>query len=143
MSQPNFIGHWKLNHEQSKLQIPPPTSSMFEIEHSEPKFRLTRTLVYGEQSNTITLDLTIDGEEHKHEIGDVNARIRLYWDGDILVGDMQVAAKDDEATNVVRYSLENGGQTLVAHERFRSSKQSYDNVWVLNKYSPDTNRGRP
>jgi hypothetical protein len=53
---------------------------------------------------------------------------------------MQVTAQDDEATNVVRYSLENGGETLVAHESFLSSKQSYDNVWVLNKYSPYKNR---
>jgi len=109
MSQPNFTGSWKLNREKSKLQIPQPTSSIFEIEHSEPKFCLTRTLVYGEQSNTITLDLTIDGEEHLHEIGGITARIRLHWDGDTLVGHMQVAAKDDEGTNVVRYSLENGG----------------------------------
>jgi hypothetical protein len=133
MSKPNFTGHWNLNREKSKLQIPPPTSSLFDIEHSDPKFRLQRTLVFGEQSNTITLDLTIDGQEHVHEIGGAKARIRLSWDGDTLVGDMKVAANDDEGTNVVSYSLENGGQTLVANESFRSSKQSYDNIWVLDK----------
>ncbi len=133
MSQPNFTGHWTLNQQKSKLQIPPPTSSMFDIDHSDLKFRLQRTLVFGEQSNTITLDLIIDGQEHVHEIAGVKARIRLYWDEDTLVGDMKVAAADDEGTNVVPYSLDNEGETLVANERFRSTKQNYDNVWVLDK----------
>jgi hypothetical protein len=131
MSKPNFTGNWKLNRQRSKLQIASPTASLFEIEHSEPKFRLKRTLIYSDQSNSITLDLTIDGSEHSHEIGEVRAGIRMYWDGDALVGDMKVKTKDDEATNVVRYSLENDGQSLVALESWRLSSLSYDNVWVL------------
>jgi hypothetical protein len=122
-----------LNQQQSKLQIASPTSSIFEIEQSEPGFRLKRTLVYGDQSNSITLDLIIDGKEHSHEIGEVTPGIRMFWDGDTLVGDMKVKTQDGEATNVVRYSLENDGQNLVALERWRSSKLNCDNVCVLER----------
>ncbi len=132
-AKPNFTGKWKLNLEKSKLQIPPPTSSMFEIDHREPKFRLTRTHVYGDKSDTITMDLSTDGAEYPQAFGALRARTRLYWEGSTLVLDMKVRIKDDEGTNVARYSLENAGQTFVAAERWRSSKHSHDNTWVFDR----------
>ncbi len=103
MSQPNFTGNWTLNPEQSKLQIASPTASRFEIDHSESRFRLKRTLVYGDQSNSITLDLTIDGTEHSHAIGQVTAGIRVYWDG--FAGERWTEASCAGALAVVQTKL--------------------------------------
>jgi len=133
MSQPNFTGSWTHNPERSKLEIPMPTYSLFQFEHEGPKLRLTRTLKFGDQGNTITLDLAIDGEEHLHKLLGVDANVRMYWDGDTLVGDMKVIGPEGDATNVVRYWLENEGQTLVALECFHSARQDYENTWVLDR----------
>jgi len=132
-AKPDFSGKWKLNLAASKLQIPPPTSSRFEIEHREPKFRLTRTHVYGDRADTITVELTTDGRKTEQVFGERRASIRAHWEGSVLVAEMHVRTKDDEGTNVVRYSLANAGKTLVAVERWRSSKGRYDNTWVLDR----------
>jgi len=133
MSKPNFTGSWTHNPERSKLEIPMPTYSLFHFEHEGPTLRLTRTLTFGDKGNTITLDLVIDGEEHLHQVAGVNANIRMYWDGDTLVGDMKVSGPDGDATNVVRYWLEDDGLRLVALERFNSPQQNYENTWVLDR----------
>jgi hypothetical protein len=132
-AKPDFSGRWKLNLAASKLEIPPPTSSRFEIEHREPKFRLTRTHVYGERSDTVTVELTTDGMKTEQVFGDRRATICAHWEGSVLVAEMHVRTKDDEGTNVVRYSLANSGKQLVAVERWRSAKGRYHNTWVLDR----------
>jgi hypothetical protein len=132
-AKPNFTGHWKLNLEKSQLQVPRPTSSLFEIEHCEPNFHLTRTHVYRTDSNTISMDLTTDGIEYPQKFGELRALTRLYWKGSVLVLDMKVSIHGDQGTNVDYYSLRDGGRTFVAVERWRSSKQRHDNVWVFDR----------
>ncbi len=59
---------------------------------------------------------------------------RLYWDGDVLVYDVRMIRKNGrEATDVVRYSLHDGGRTFVAEEKFRGPVVQYDNFWVARK----------
>ena len=129
----NFSGRWTLNPEKSKLQIPKPTSTRFAIEHREPAFRLTRTHVYGEKSDTLTLELKADGMERAHDAGGSSALIRLYWEGSSLVAEMKVARDGEQALNLVRYSLADEGRTFVGVERFRSAKVNYDNLWVFDR----------
>jgi len=129
----NFSGKWRFNPEKSALEIPAPESAYFEIEHREPDFRLTRTLVYGGQADTLTVELKTDGSESVQQFRDIEARMRLHWDGAELVFDSAVRTPDDEGTNVVRYSLHDEGQTLAAVERVRSPKLQHDNTWVFDR----------
>jgi hypothetical protein len=62
MTKPDFTGTWKLNHGKSSLQIPAPESTIFVIEHSEPHFHLERTHVFGGNSDTLSIDLTMLAE---------------------------------------------------------------------------------
>src|SRR6266849_54678 len=77
---------------------------------SKPKFRLTRTHVYGEKKDTWSIDPTTDGKEHYQKDGDFETRSRLYWEGSSLIL-MKLRNKAEEGTNVVRYSLTDGGRT--------------------------------
>jgi len=129
----NFTGKWRFNTEKSTLQIPVPESACFEIEHREPDFRLTRTLVYAGQADTLTVELKTDGAESVQQFGDIQARIRLQWDGPDLVFDSAVRTPNDEGTNVVRYSLRDNGRTFVAVECVRSTKHQHDNTWVFDR----------
>jgi len=131
--KPNFSGNWKLNLSASKLEIPPPTSSRFEIDHREPRIRLTRTHVWGDRTDTITVEFTTDGTKTQQVLGESRVRIRAHWEGSVLVAEMAVRTKDDQGTNVVRYSLDDARNRLVAVERWRSKKMRYDNTWVLDR----------
>ena len=131
--RPDFTGKWRFSADKSRLQIPPPDSAHFEIEHREPEFRLTRTMVYAGQPNTLTIELTTDGRESVKQLGVLEARIRLSWDGPELLFDSVVRTPDDEGTNVVRYSLRDNGNTFVAWERVRWAKHQHDNHWVFDR----------
>ena len=45
----------------------------------------------------------------------------------------RIVGEDGEATNLVRYRLEDDGAVLVAEERFQGPGKGYQNTWVLRK----------
>jgi hypothetical protein len=131
--RPNFTGTWVLALIRSALQIAPPTATTFRIVHQEPQFDLSRTHVYGETSDTWSIALTTDGTEHRQKNGDLNVRARLSWVGSSLEANLKFNRKGEEGNVVVRYTVSDGGRTLTAVERLRSSAQSYDNTWVFER----------
>jgi hypothetical protein len=131
--KPDFSGVWKFNPEKSKLQIPPPSSSTFRVDHREPEFHLSRTHVYDGKPDIWGIDLTTDGKEVIQQEGEQTLRARLYWEGNQLVFDSKIVFKDREASNIVRYQLSEEGETFTAYESFRGPRHKYDNVWVFDK----------
>lgn len=136
--KPNFTGVWTMNKQKSKLQIKVKLENLekaeFTIDHKEPNFHFSRIFVVrGLGSNTFSYELTTDGKEVVKQEGEETRYSRIYWDNDVLVYDVRIVTKKGEATNKVRYSLIDGGKTFVAEEQFRSPKQSYDNLWVLER----------
>ncbi len=133
MVKPDFSGTWKFNSKKSVLQIPLPDATEFVIDHREPVFRLSRTLVVRGVSNTLELTLTTDGKETEGEQGELHFRSRLFWDRETLVFESRVERNAETGLNVVRYRLNAAGDSLVAEERLRSKGLNYDNTWVLDK----------
>ncbi len=135
--KPDLSGVWTLSLEKSRLQAGARIESgTFTIEHKEPEFRFHRVFRVGGQEDAVSYDLTTDGREKVEEEPGMTTTSRMYWDGDVLVLDQKVVLKDGrQATNVVRYSLRNGGRTLVAEESFRGPFRKYDNLWVADKKS--------
>ena len=133
MNKPNFSGTWKFNPEKSQLQIPPPDFSTFLFRHDEPDFFLTRTLVMAGVEDTFSIHLRTDGKtvETQHRGMDIKAQLR--WEENTLIFDSVILRDDDEATNVVRYRLEDDGKTFIAEEKFTSAEINYKNIWVLEK----------
>jgi hypothetical protein len=132
----NFTGTWIFNPHTSSLEIPPPSASTFHIKHDEPNFHLSRTHVFNGKSDTWEIDLVTDG---KHEVIERNshytARTRIYWEGRSLVLDMKMETKNGEsASNLVKYSLADDGNTLIALERYSTEKHL--NKWVFDKKVP-------
>ena len=133
MEKPNFTGTWKFNPGKSSLQIPAPDSTIFVVKHRESVFRLTRTHVVGDKSDTFTLDLTTDGKEVDVVQGDLHIRARASWEGETLVFDSRVIRGEEEGNNIVRYKLADTLDSFVAEEQFRSKSLNYDNLWVLER----------
>lgn len=131
--KPNFTGTWKVNLQKSKLQIPPPESTVFLVEHDEPRLKITRTHVFSGKSDTFTILLTTDGHETVLKDAQRTIYSRAYWEGNVLVFDSRIVTEAGEATNVVRYRMAKDGQSFTARERLRSPKLNYDNVWVMER----------
>ncbi len=141
MGRPDISGTWRFNPARSALQIKAPDASRFVIEHREPLLRLSRTHTAGGKSDTFTLDLTTDGKEVIFSHAGMRVRARAFWEGEILVFDSVLMRGEEEASNVVRYSVSEDGRSLTAEERLRSRETSYDNVWVLER--DETSEGAP
>ena len=133
MAKPNFTGTWKFNSGKSVLQMPSPESAIFVIEHNEPHFRLERMLVFDGKSDTFSVALTTDKKPITVNIGGFEAQSRLYWEDDSLVFDSRFVHEGEEASNIVRYKLEDEGQTLIADEQLRSTQHKHDNMWMFDK----------
>jgi len=131
--KPNLTGNWKFNPAKSKLQIPPPDSGVFRIDHREPVFQVSRTFMYSGKPDELSFSRTADGKEFVEKGKDRTTSGRLYWEGSILVLDEVIALKDRKATNVVRYEISPDGKTLTARESFRGPILKYDNIWVFDK----------
>ena len=136
--KPNLSGTWIFNPTKSSLQIPPPTSQMFVIQHHDPHFHLTRTLVLDGKSNTWSIDILTDGKQEVVEhMGNNTISTRAFWTGSSLVIDMTISyPSGDKASNLVKYSLENNGKTFIALEYFNSSSGEHVNKWVCDKENP-------
>jgi len=133
--KPDFSGDWIFSAEKSKLQTQMKLdSATFTIDHKEPEFRFSRVFMVGGKEDAFSYSLTTDGKEKVEEQPDRTLHCRLYWDGDVLVFDVRIVLKNGrEATNVVRYNLQDGGRTFVAEEKFRGPVLKYDNLWVADR----------
>lgn len=135
LDKPDFSGQWLFNAEKSRLQVRVKLErATFTIEHKEPYFKLSRLFIIEGHENALSWALTTDGKEEVTEEDGRTVHSRLYWDGDALVFDVRYVLKDGrEATNVVRYTLQDGGKMFVAEEKFRGPVRKYDNLWVADR----------
>jgi len=133
--KPDLSGTWVLSLAQCQLQFPPKLDSgTITIEHRDPAFRFSRTFVVGGKEDSVSYELTTDGREKVVKEPGRTTTSRMSWEGDVLVLDERIVlANGREATNVVRYSLRDGGRTLVAEEKFRAPFHKHDNLWVAER----------
>jgi hypothetical protein len=94
---------------------------------------LERTHIFGGKSDTFSVALTTDGELIAINHGGFEIHSRLYWEGDSLVFDCEFVHEGEQATNIVRYRLEDAGQTFIAEEQLLSTQHKHDNMWVFDK----------
>lgn len=134
MAKPNFTGTWKFNANESSLQIPAPESTTFVVDHREPRFHLTRTHVFGGNSDVFSIDLMTNGEAVVHSHAGFEIHASLHWEGETLLFDSKLEREGEQATNVVRYNVSDDGQRFIAMEQFCSKEYSYENKWVFDKH---------
>jgi hypothetical protein len=130
---PDFSGTWKFNAARSALEVPAPSAATLVIQHREPEVALTRTLVAGGRTTTYSIYLTTDGKPFTRRDGDHMRRSRLYWRRKALVFDTEGAGPEGKTLHIVRYSLADGGRTLIGAEQFRGPGKSHRNRWVFEK----------
>ena len=132
-ARPDFSGTWRFDPAKSGLEMNAPTSSLFVIEHQDPRFKLTRTHTWGERSDTLSFESTTDGEERYKEDRGYESWTRMYWMGHELVLDMKLAHRGEKGTNVVHYKLADEGDTFIAAEWYHMPGEQHHNYWVFER----------
>jgi len=133
MNEPDFSGEWLFSPAESMLQIDRPDSVSFRIVHRKKSFHLERTLTFGPLSDTFSIHLTAGAGVKRIRRGDAVLYPELRQNGDRFVFFTRIIHGGNETTNIVEYHLEAEGKLLIAEERFRSSTQSYDNIWAFRR----------
>jgi len=132
-SRPDFSGTWVLDLSRSTLEIPPPDSSIFVIDHHEPILTAQRTHVLGGVVNTVSTRFSTDSVLAPLQLGGMEIPTREYWDQQTLGLDQAWFQGDVPVTNLVRYTLEDGGQALIADEYMSAGRESHHNVWTFRR----------
>ena len=133
MEKPDFSGVWKFNLARSVLQISPPDSTTFVINHREPRFRLERTHTFAGVSDLFTIELLTDGNSVELTHAGMTIRARLTWESEELIFSSELSRRNVRGTNIVRYRLTENGRSFVALERLNFEGQSHENVWVFER----------
>ncbi len=124
-SHPNFTGIWKLDAGRSKVTSKAPDSVTLYIHQNDPDFHLRRTEVQHGKSSAWSVHGRTDGKMLESKSREGVKRTHMYWQGSQLVLEWQTDGKGGEMQKTVRYTLSDGGKTLIAHED--------DNQWVFSK----------
>lgn len=123
--RPNFTGVWKLDPHRSTLNRQPPDSAVLYIHQNDPDFHLRFTETQHGKSSAWSAHGRTDGKTLDFKSRDGRKSTHMYWQGSQLVLEWLTKDKRGENRKVVRYSLSDGGKTLVASEN--------DNKWVFYK----------
>ncbi|HNX49461.1 MAG TPA: hypothetical protein PLS53_03205 [Thermoanaerobaculaceae bacterium] len=131
--KPDLSGKWVLNLGKSTLATPGIEAGTVRITHQEPRFHFARTFQTRDGRDNLTFDATTDGAERTTRSDGMTTRSRLHWEGQELVLDETTQVGSRTATNVVHYSLSDGGKVLIARESFRGPRLQYDNTWMFDR----------
>ena len=134
-AKPDFTGVWVLNTARSKLSIPDaPVTSTFIFIHRDPKWHMERTHFFRDRKpNTIAFDRVIGGAAVTTTDGDDVTTSQMFWDGNTVVLDEQMAEGNEHGSNHVTYSLSADANTLIALEIEVFPDAKFTNQWVFDR----------
>jgi hypothetical protein len=132
-SKPDLSGTWVLDLSRSTLDIVPPDSTIFVIDHSEPFLTAKRTHILDGVVNVVDTRFTTDSALTAVEVSGLEIPTRVHWDGDVLILEQEWSRGGVLITNLVRYTLEDEGRTLVADEYMQAGPDGHHNVWVFRR----------
>jgi hypothetical protein len=127
-TRPNFSGSWKLNVARSDIQEPRLKGAVFKIQHQEPEFIISRTLLYSGEQQHMKFNLRTDGSPLVVPYGEEKLMLRVRWDdGSLLCSIRDALARDNADT--VKYTLSPNGKVLTVQESGTRQRR----VWVFER----------
>ena len=128
-TRPDFSGSWKLNVGKSDIQEVDLRGALFEINHHDPDFVISRKLVYATETNHLSFAVKTDGNAVVVPYGDERLKVAIRWAGGSLLCSVRDVDDSEADADRVRYSLSPDGKTLVVTEHGVSKPR----VWVFEK----------
>jgi hypothetical protein len=125
---PNYSGTWVLNNEKSKIQSRPDgmTSSIFIIKQKGNDFSLTIHHIFGNQQDTIVIDMLSDGKTRK---------VLSVLDGKLEQGkdDLHITLWKKDFLDKVTYKFGKDKNEFIADEVLVSDSDNHHNIWVFDR----------
>ena len=132
-----FAGTWKLNLKRSTLQTAhPPEASTAWIAFDGKTWSYKRTHTYAARKpETWSIQLQVGSPTaHIEKDGSLTFASKIARDGDALVMHEDITASNGQhATNTVRYTLADGGKTLIELEHEQTPSRNELNRWVFDR----------
>jgi hypothetical protein len=134
-SKPNFSGEWTLVPGKSDFgMMPPPSSGVQKITHSEPQLKMVSTQISDQGTNTTESTYTTDGKECVNKgFMDSEMKSTAKWDGDVLVIDSKMDMQGNAITLTNKMALSTDGKTLTVNMHFASPMGDGDVKMVYEK----------
>lgn len=132
--KPNFSGTWKLNVQKSDFgPLPGPESETDVIDHNDPKIKMAVVRKGDQGEQKYDLDLTIDGQEETHKLGDQDIKTTANWDGSALMVLTKLTFQDNDVLIKSAYTLSPDGKTVNVAAHLSSAMGEADQKLVFDK----------
>lgn len=128
-TRPDFSGSWKLNVEKSDIQEASLKGARFEIEHREPVFVISRTLLYASETKNMKFELRTNGKPVVVPYGDDKLNLALRWDDGSLVCSIKDSDDAEAYAEKVSYRLSPDRKILTVTE----NRKDRPRVWVFSR----------
>jgi len=130
----DFTGTWKADLAKSDFgPAPAPDSLIEKIVHQEPTIKVNYVQVGGTGDVTSDMLYTTDGKQSTNHLGDNEFKTTLHWDGDALVGDTTGSFDGNDFTAKDRWSLVDGGKTMIVERHVNADGADFDMKMVFEK----------
>jgi hypothetical protein len=131
-ADPDYSGIWRLNAARSELQsMNEPAAVTLRIEHRGVKIHCTA--LPSEGTTPVSWDYTTDQKEARYKIGDTSRNSRLKWEGDALLVNTLVNARDRSYTVMDRWKISRDGKTLTIRRQVESLSGESEALLVYEK----------
>jgi hypothetical protein len=132
--KPNFSGTWKLDVAKSDFGIlPPDNSRTYVIEHNDPAIKVAVTVDGAQGKQDFTINLTTDGKEAVNNLGGLEAKSTLGWEGNTLVENQKFKFQDNDVTAKDVWLLSDDGKTLTHSAHYVSPMGELDTKLIFAK----------
>ena len=132
--KPNFSGEWKLNVDKSTFgPMPPPTSQVLKIEHTDPEVVSTTDQDGVEGKTSVTIKYKTDGTESTNDIRGAKAKTAGKWEGEALVVVTKLDFQGMDITLNNNMKLGADGKTLNTVTKIITPQGEFETAYVFEK----------
>lgn len=132
--KPDFSGTWKLNVAKTDFgALPGPDSRTDVITHKDPSLTDDVTAEGSQGKQQYTVKYTTDGKDVTNQIGPLEIKSTLKWEGNNLVVSSKFAYNEADVNAQATWALSADGKTITISVHFASTLGETDQKIILEK----------
>ena len=132
--KPNFSGDWELQVAKSEFgPLPAPESQVLVIDHKEPKLQIKATSKGPQGEQTITRNVTTDGEENTNQVGGNPWKSKSRWEEKALVTESNFELQGNKIRIKDRWTLSDDGKSFTNNRELASDMGEASQKLVFSK----------
>ena len=130
----DFSGDWKLDPAKSDFgPMPAPDKLIMKVAHKDPDLKVSTEQASQQGEMKMDSVYTTDGKKSKNKMRGSEATSTAKWDGDALVMVTKADFQGNEITLNDKWTLADGGKTLVIERKIAAPQGEFEVKQVLTK----------